>query len=411
MPEIVPRELKVADLRKELAARNLSTKGLKAELVERLEQALAAGAGASQSDNAGDDLLDLAPADEQTEAAEEPKVAVSDEDFNIKDAEHVGGSPEHRQEATEERAAGESKDEEARAIAESVPVEDRKRKLGDGDDEAVSPKAGATSDDKEQQLEESKGANGAATEAAVETSGSKAAADQPTDQPTDSLYIKNLERPLTAYRLKEMLEKYGTVKDLWLNSIKTRGYAQFSNTEEAAAALAEVNGMKFPPEHGRSLECGLITSDRLRQLIEAEEAQIDTVRVLDLVSVPVEGSNCGIELYNPKAKPKREAKKEAKKQAKKQKIEKAKEASDEKSAGDKPMLVIAAAAATAAANDAKEASAVLKPRQGTGPEPTKEQAKAEDRSLDRVTKTKPEITFRPHTDKEVAAKRAARASQ
>ncbi|KAJ2247926.1 hypothetical protein GGI13_004858, partial [Coemansia sp. RSA 455] len=75
MSGFVPSELKVADLRKELAARELPTTGLKKELVQRLEEALAvagtpvqsSGGGGDADEEEDNDHIDLMPVEEATE--------------------------------------------------------------------------------------------------------------------------------------------------------------------------------------------------------------------------------------------------------------------------------------------------------------------------------------------------------
>eukprot|EP00500_Bicosoecida_sp_ms1_P002130 CAMPEP_0203807570 /NCGR_PEP_ID=MMETSP0115-20131106/1144_1 /ASSEMBLY_ACC=CAM_ASM_000227 /TAXON_ID=33651 /ORGANISM="Bicosoecid sp, Strain ms1" /LENGTH=66 /DNA_ID=CAMNT_0050716253 /DNA_START=29 /DNA_END=226 /DNA_ORIENTATION=- len=64
MSDLNPKKMKVAELRAELQARGLSTEGLKAALVQRLEQAieddaLIDGAG---GDDGGDDDVQAEPA-------------------------------------------------------------------------------------------------------------------------------------------------------------------------------------------------------------------------------------------------------------------------------------------------------------------------------------------------------------
>ena len=57
MSDIEPKKLKVAELREELKARGLDTKGNKAQLVKRLEKAIAAEAAGDDAAGEIDILL------------------------------------------------------------------------------------------------------------------------------------------------------------------------------------------------------------------------------------------------------------------------------------------------------------------------------------------------------------------
>ncbi|KAJ2822702.1 hypothetical protein FBU31_004512 [Coemansia sp. 'formosensis'] len=373
MAELVPSELKVADLRKELAARALPTAGLKKDLVERLEEALAASGtpvqpsvGKAEEDN---DNIEPMPVEEITELGhDESGTAMLDEEpsdkvnavNNDKSAEMMDDSdaqdPEHKRKADEQ--ASHDSHMETDDVASALP-----------------------------QL----------------TSG-------------DSLYIKNLERPLTVYRLKEMLEKYGVVADVWLNSIKTRGYVSFETTEQAVTAHAAINGIRFPPEHGQILECGFITSKRLKELIVDEEASSEFVRNVDLVAIPVEGDNCGVALV--KSMPSRASKKQKTDKPVEIRIKGDSAVGRAATLAAETSVSLITAAAAAAASEAKSAAAHdrrdhvarrASDSQG-GESESRRQTRAEIGVNYLLTKTNPKISYRPLSDEEVAAKKAARAA-
>ncbi|KAJ1931744.1 hypothetical protein FBU59_006609, partial [Linderina macrospora] len=162
MAPILPSDMKVSDLRKELSARNLSTKGVKKELVERLEEALQQS-GESVGET-GDDF-DLLPTEEQPEE----EAATS-----------------NTEQATEE--AAEAMDTEEHAPEPIATEGDLKRKLED--------------DDEDQDMGEGK----------AETTGGDAPMAESTSTNGDgrpALYIKNLERPLTTFRMHDLLDKFG----------------------------------------------------------------------------------------------------------------------------------------------------------------------------------------------------------
>ncbi|KAJ2848549.1 hypothetical protein IWW36_003232 [Coemansia brasiliensis] len=339
MTKLVPSKLKVAELRKELSKRKLPTDGRRNELVERLKAALEEAEETqeetqtvAEAENEADDQIDLLPVDEQENMAME---STGEAEASAADgvAQEVDEQPAEQMEV------------------EGAEAENERKRSHDEVDVAMS-----------------------------------------NEQETgvmDAVFIKNLERPLTKYRIREMLEKFGTVEDVWLNSIKTRGYARFGTAAQAEAACGKLNGMQFPPEHGRVLESGLITRRRMKELIEAEEARSDEVHTIDLVAVPHEGGNCGVALES----------KQGKGPAKRQKTGRAegRGQADKAVADSAPMLV---AAASAAASEAKSKQASQETAQD---EPPRQTDAGEEL---RWTKTEPQITYRLLTDAEVAAKKA-----
>lgn len=325
MSELVPSELKVADLRKELTARNLSAAGLKKDLVKRLEDALSISAEGenNKADMAAEenDQIELMPAGEEEEAPTEP--------------------------AVDEPMATDEKEEDI----------SRKRSLGEDLDEDLDTHMDTTD-------------NGIATTV------------------MDSIYIKNLERPLTTHRLTEFLEEHGgKAKDVWLNSIKTRGYVTLESSEQAATVLEKINGVKFPPEHGNNLECGSITSQRMKELIAREDELTQSVRTTVLKAAEVSGGNCGVELVDTQASRDRSQKN------KKQRTDEV----NGNGEGKRASVVDASAAAAAASAAASDAQMTAR---GDGQQDTGT----------KTTKFEPSITYRPLTDQEVAAKKAAAAS-
>ncbi|KAJ2139383.1 hypothetical protein IW136_002873 [Coemansia sp. RSA 678] len=367
MAELIPNKLKVTELREELAKRNLSTAGLKKDLVERLEKELSGEGEVAKSDE--HDQFDLLPADEQEGVdmdAELDGDMDADGAINMEPKESPVGDMDVVN-VTEEEG-------------------ERKRKLSNSAEHGLL--------DMQMDSREAHGAKGTQPGMLAD----KAEGENKVRVITDSLFIKNLERPLTVFRMKELLGQYGTVDDIWLNSIKTRAYASFATKEDAEAAFNGTNGVQFPPEHGKVLESGFITRERMQGLIGDEELKSDDVHSIDLVPVPEEDGNCGIALINPGGKGR------GKGAFKRQKMEARRQA--DKVANQASSLIIAAAsaAATEAKNEARDRK---KPMVERANEASEAVASARDDGLTRRTKALPELTFRPLTDAEVAAKKAS----
>ncbi|KAJ1803570.1 hypothetical protein LPJ56_006928, partial [Coemansia sp. RSA 2599] len=266
-----------------LLARNLPTTGLKKDLVERLEEALKVSNDSPSPAKDDSDQIDVYPPSELEKNAD-------------------SGAADGKREGSSDRMETES------VGLKRKSSHDGSSDVGDmGIDMAVD--ASLDPADKEPE-EEGKATNGEGKEAAGSMSSDAVGAQVSAAGLMDSLYVKNLERPLTVYRFEEFLGKHGAVKKAWLNSIKTRGYARFDTEQGAKAVFDAVNGAKFPPEHGRVLECGLITAKRMAELICDEEAMSETVRDNDLVAVAIEGENCGVKLVNVAAKNKNANKKQ-----------------------------------------------------------------------------------------------------
>ncbi|KAJ3184785.1 hypothetical protein HDU85_001463 [Gaertneriomyces sp. JEL0708] len=100
-----------------------------------------------------------------------------------------------------------------------------------------------------------------------------------------TLVIRNFVRPLTLPQVRELLAQYGTVEKFWMDRIKTHCYVTFGTPEEAAAALRGCQGLKFPPETGKSLSAEYISREAADQAIEEIEAS-QPARGRTLVTLP-----------------------------------------------------------------------------------------------------------------------------
>ncbi|KAI9005365.1 hypothetical protein BC832DRAFT_486231 [Gaertneriomyces semiglobifer] len=100
-----------------------------------------------------------------------------------------------------------------------------------------------------------------------------------------TLVIRNFVRPLTLPQVREFLAQYGTVEKFWMDRIKTHCYVTFGTPEEAAAALKGCQGLKFPPETGKSLSAEYISREAADHAIEEIEAS-QPARGRTLVTLP-----------------------------------------------------------------------------------------------------------------------------
>ncbi|KAJ2558370.1 hypothetical protein EV175_000817 [Coemansia sp. RSA 1933] len=363
MSQLEPNKLKVAELRSELTARNLPTTGLKKDLVKRLEDALMGIESDTKVDMDNDNKIEEAGDKSETNIADEADVQ---DDLAMDDDEPV---PTH---------VAMAKDDNLK----------RKMSIDEGNEVGADGMAMETDEPEKSEMPHMSG----------EGQGKLA----PTAEVTDAFFIKNLERPLTIFRINELLAAFGTVKDAWLNSIKTRGYVSFATKAEAESAFNGVNGTRFPPDHGKIIECGFITKERMKQLISDEDRMSDVVRDTDLMAVQNDGSNCGISLISKVAKGNNPAKKPRGNGDKAGESGSANKDNQTGKGANKP----AAATSVSIASTANGKSTSHHSQSGTSADrarATPPPAKTDTQT--RKTKTQPSIVYRPLTNEEVATKK------
>eukprot|EP00246_Nothoceros_aenigmaticus_P015961 TRINITY_DN6952_c0_g2_i1.p1 TRINITY_DN6952_c0_g2~~TRINITY_DN6952_c0_g2_i1.p1 ORF type:complete len:713 (-),score=179.42 TRINITY_DN6952_c0_g2_i1:586-2724(-) len=82
---------------------------------------------------------------------------------------------------------------------------------------------------------------------------------------TSSLKIDRFLRPFTFKAVKDLLSQTGTIKDIWMDHIKTHCYITFSSVEEAIATREAIYNLQWPPHGGKLL---------IAEFVEPEEVKL-----------------------------------------------------------------------------------------------------------------------------------------
>uniref|UniRef100_A0A7S0WJY6 RRM domain-containing protein n=1 Tax=Chlamydomonas leiostraca TaxID=1034604 RepID=A0A7S0WJY6_9CHLO len=83
----------------------------------------------------------------------------------------------------------------------------------------------------------------------------------PPADPTTSVKIENLVRPFTENALKQLISKTGTIKDMWMPSIKTHAFVIFESVEQASATYAALHGQQWPQGTPKKLSLTFISEE------------------------------------------------------------------------------------------------------------------------------------------------------
>lgn len=120
------------------------------------------------------------------------------------------------------------------------------------------------------------------------------ALDDPTIPPvTTSIYISNLARPFILAQLRDLLEEFGVLSFLWLDSIKSHAYAsvsrspidsapdasnltlylypQYESTASSEAATSALSGQIWPAVTGKLLQVVYVPPERVEVLVAEEQ--------------------------------------------------------------------------------------------------------------------------------------------
>lgn len=216
-------KMTVVQLRAALEERGLSTKGLKKELVSRLEKAM-------EDEPSDTSQIEQADANQQLEEQEPGKAAAD---------------------SLENTAKLEEND--VQNEADFVP---------NPEDSITNTEITDTKEDM-QTADKSGGGD----------------ADQQINEPkesfvSDTLEIRNLTRPFTLPDLKAKLTSYGQLEYFWINGIKSYCFAQFANKNQANKALDDMNNVQWPESFGKKLEISFISLDDARSRAEKEDGAI-----------------------------------------------------------------------------------------------------------------------------------------
>lgn len=258
----------------------METKGLKAELIKRLEEAEnqenqatdeASAAGEEEPDAASDTKLqepnaaaaevvaepiaqsdqetktNQASAEEQKPAAEEQKNQTSADAQKSKSTDKDTSTPSISKKPAASNVATmleeelDYEDEDAEEIA----VPEKKRKVPEPAEEAAPPSKRIRSSPAPSRTERP-------------TNQWKREAKQP---PSAVLLIKNFVRPFTVQQAKDFLGQNGTLKTFWMDTIRTHCFATFETEEQAQATREAVDGVEWPLQHGRRLHADFSTAE------------------------------------------------------------------------------------------------------------------------------------------------------
>lgn len=284
---IDPSSLKVTELRAELSSRKLPTKGKKDELIARLKEALenentneAAEATSTEKPAETSEESNAAeveakdPVEEDTEKLVEPveetttaaQVTEKVEEMEVEQpVAEVTEVPKETAVVESEEQSSEKIEEKVKDAAQEETIEESKKDIIEKT-EVVDDKPGPEETNSEgTTLKRKLSAEDA------DSSNEKRSKVDTTSTGCSALYVKGFVRPLISRNVQELFGKYGSVKRFWMDFIKTHSYVIYETEEEANNAFDNINGIVFPPDTGKTLTAGKLTTEQAEQLIEYEQ--------------------------------------------------------------------------------------------------------------------------------------------